>query len=296
MIVFSDLDGTLLTAEKTITERTFSALDALARAGHRFVPCTGRAATRIDTRLIEHPAASHIISANGASIYDTVERRLLRRICLGRDRALALLELRADRDVTFDIFADGACYTERRNYERLDVFISDPYTLQSMRESRTPFDGEVPAFIDSLDQIERIAMYWHDANDRDYLLPNILSDPSVSCVRSYPTNIEVSDAGATKGAALLWLCGHLGIPVADSVAFGDNINDISMVRAAGIGFAMGNAEQEVSAAADEICLSNEEDGVARAIQALIAGRRSDESEHQSSVISSDGVSEMLSHT
>ena len=84
-------------------------------------------------------------------------------------------------------------------------------------------------------------------------------------------NIEVMGAGATKGTALTWLCGHLGEDVADAWAFGDNINDIPMIRAAGHGCAMKNAEPEDRAAADAVTeFDNDRDGVARTVMAALA--------------------------
>ena len=87
----------------------------------------------------------------------------------------------------------------------------------------------------------------------------------LAIVRSAPNNIELSDPAATKGGSLTWLCGHLGINIADSVAFGDNINDISMIEAAGCGVAMKNAEPEDIAAANLVADYNDRNGVAKVI-------------------------------
>ena len=84
-------------------------------------------------------------------------------------------------------------------------------------------------------------------------------------------NIEVMGEGATKGTALAWLCEHLGERLADAWAFGDNINDIPMLQAAGHGMAMINAEPEDREAADAITeYDNDHDGVARTIMAALA--------------------------
>ena len=84
-------------------------------------------------------------------------------------------------------------------------------------------------------------------------------------------NLEVSDAAATKGTALTWLCAHVGEDIAGSVAFGDSINDLSMLEAAGCGVAMANAEPEVRAAADAVCATNDEAGVGRFIMTRLTG-------------------------
>ena len=77
-------------------------------------------------------------------------------------------------------------------------------------------------------------------------------------------------AAANKGDALIALCAALGIAPEETVAFGDGTNDTSMIRAAGVGVAMGNADFSVKAAADTVCDDNEHDGVAKFIERLLA--------------------------
>lgn len=113
--------------------------------------------------------------------------------------------------------------------------------------------------------VERVAMYWKDPADRDAILTALQGVEDIEVTRSYPTNIEVMEAGTSKGTAMAWLCGHLGTSAASAIAFGDNLNDVSMLEAAGLGVAVANAEPEVRAAADVTCPSNDEDGVARTI-------------------------------
>ena len=79
-------------------------------------------------------------------------------------------------------------------------------------------------------------------------------------------NLEINAEEATKGNALLWLADYLGIPREETMAFGDGENDISMLKAAGIGVAMGNASDQIKEAADEVTLTNDQDGVAAAIR------------------------------
>ena len=262
MIVFSDLDGTFFDSQKRIPDVNMHALDELARRGMHFVPCSGRPLTGIVPEIVEHPAVRYAVSSNGATVTDVRSGETLLRVTLGLERTLAIHELCAGRDVTFDYFADDRCYVERSVYDGLEHFIDDPFVLASMRSTRIPFDGAVEEFGRTLTHIERIAIYWNDPADRAYLVDAIAKTiPDVSIVSSYATNIEVSDASASKGAALAWLCDHLDMPVADAVAFGDNINDISMIEATGTGVAVANAEPEVIAAADAVAASNDDGGV-----------------------------------
>lgn len=191
---------------------------------------------------------------------------------LDRDLAHRIHRISADHDVTFDIFADGQCFLPRALYERLDEFCGgDPHIAASLRRTRTPIDIDADAQIDKVETLERIAMYWHDPADRDAIAAALSTLPGIEITRSYSMNIEVMGEGATKGTALTWLCEHLGEPLAGAWAFGDNINDIPMLQAAGHGMAMLNAEPEDREAAAAITeFDNDHDGVARTIMAALS--------------------------
>lgn len=272
MIFFSDLDGTFLTTQKEITPAAWRALDAVAEAGMQFVPCSGRPFAGLDPELLAHPAVHYAVYANGASVCDAKTGELLHRVCLGRERAETMYAAARERDVTFDVFADGKCYAMRRHYDRMAEFMPDPGMLASMRRTRTPVDLSVEEILASARDVERISMYWKDPADRDALWPVAESLDHVAVVRSYPMNIEVSDADGTKGGALVWLCGHLGIPLEQSMAFGDSLNDVPMIKAAGTGVAMANSDADALAAADIVAPDNDEDGVAQTIMACLEGR------------------------
>lgn len=84
-----------------------------------------------------------------------------------------------------------------------------------------------------------------------------------------PSNIELNIAAANKGDALCSLCAALGIPIEETLAFGDGTNDLSLIRAAGCGVAMGNADFSVKAVADAVCDDNEHDGLAKYLEKLL---------------------------
>lgn len=276
MIFFSDMDGTFLTTEKTVSETSRHALDAIAEAGFEFVPCTGRALTGIPAVVLDHPSVHYAVSSNGAAVYrlgpagsrlEGAER--IRLVPLSREAAHAVWDIAQAYDVTFDVFADNHSFLRRDLYDRLEDFVDDPYTLASMRAGRTPVDEEPDETIDRVHDLERLAMYWRDSDDRDRIVEAVGAIEGVALTRSYPMNIEVMDKDASKGTALDWLCRHLGIPASNAVAFGDNFNDIEMLRVAGTGVAMDNAEPETKAAADRVCAANDDGGVALTILELI---------------------------
>jgi len=126
---------------------------------------------------------------------------------------------------------------------------------KTMRERRKPF--------------QKIQMFFKDQDLRISEMKRLSSCyPELLFTSSMPMNIEINIREANKGTALLFLCRYLNIDVGSSAAFGDNINDIDMIKAAGTGIVMGNGDAGTKKAADFISKSNAENGVAYAMHEL----------------------------
>ena len=118
--------------------------------------------------------------------------------------------------------------------------------------------------------VQKIQSYFRDEATQRAVLAALAEEfPELSVACSLPGNVELTHRDATKGAAMTALCAHLGIPLERAVAFGDERNDCSMLAAAGLGVAMGNAAPETKAAARLVTGTNQEDGVARTLLRLL---------------------------
>ncbi len=259
-ILFCDLDGTLLRSDKALAPATRAALERAARQGVEFVPATGRFFSGIPASVRELPFWRYAVLMNGALVYDRLEDRALRRAELAPETAVRVMERLQDFRM------------EARYLQELEHWILDPPAREIVRASRRPME-DLPGYIRRRGRpVQKIQSYFRDpAVQREVLdtLPAEFPEITVAC--SLPGNVEITHRDATKGAALEFLCGHLGIPAAQAVAFGDERNDCSMLRAAGLGVAMGNAAPEARAAANAVTASNDEDGVARMVLRLLEG-------------------------
>ena len=273
-IVFADMDGTFVNSAKEITPENRSILDELVARGIELVPCSGRGVTGLPAELLAHPSVAHVVTANGAVICErdaaapggwrTISRRVM-----PASTVLGLYERMRDHDVTFDVFLDGQAYAESFRYRNLERFGLGDAASAMFRGTRTQVDVTVPELLEGRDEVEKITSFWHDRADRDLLTSLAEADPTIMWVSSGGPNIEINDAHATKGFGLSWLCGRLGIPVSEAVAFGDNLNDVTMLEAAGDGVAMGNASAEALAAADHVTLDCDHSGVAAYLEAAL---------------------------
>ena len=138
-----------------------------------------------------------------------------------------------------------------------------------MRAPRDVYPSIIGHVEETGKDVEKINVYVADLGDREPLKKELSAIPGLIISSSLYNNIEINMEGATKGNALLWLASYLGISREETMAFGDGENDLSMLKAAGIGIAMANGIEAAKEAADEITLTNDEDGVAAAIERLV---------------------------
>ena len=270
-LIALDLDGTLLLPDKTLSARARAALDAAAAKGVLIVPATGRMFRALPDFVRTLPYLRYAITINGAQVYDAAEDRVLHRADLALDTALEIYDVMKGLDVAYDCYRDGKAYMERRFLDHLEDYIpNDPPVLTMVRSLRLPVD-DLDAMLRADDRpIQKLQCFFADISRRAPLIAMFAERfPTTAVSSSLGGNVEINDGAARKGCALQALCTALGIDIAETVAFGDGINDIDMLRAAGTGVAMANADAAVKAAADTETAANTEDGVAQYIEKYI---------------------------
>lgn len=264
-LIVLDVDGTLVDRVRRISPDTLRALQAAQASGIRVTLATGRMLASALPYAREIRADAALILYNGARIQDPTTGTILYSAPLPRDQALRGLRLARRLGLHANLYLGEGIYIAE---------ISE-ISLESARKDgveQIPV-GDLAAFLEaqSEDPVkilligpgERLEAFAeaYCAGTRD--LPHL--------VRSEPTYLEILRRGVTKGAALLRLCAHLNIPPSAAVAFGDNLNDLEMIQAAGLGVAMGNAHADLKRAARVVAPSNDEDGVAAVLRAHVLG-------------------------
>ena len=268
MIAF-DLDGTLLTTDKRLTDETRRTLEQAAKRGILLVPATGRPLTGMPAEVLGIPGVRYAITANGARVVSAEDGKILREKLISVEKARKVLDIYGEYDTLREIYYDGQGYVEARQIEELDHFVPDPNMAEYMRSTRTGVPDLMEKFCQENRAMDKVQAFFACAREKEQAFWRIREIEGVEATGALPYNIEVNAGGINKGEALLWLAGELGIDREEILAFGDGANDADMIRAAGIGAAMEVSVPEVRAAADILAGSNDEDGVARAIQRYI---------------------------
>lgn len=269
-LIALDLDGTLLTTEKELTAENEAALRRAAEAGIEIVPATGRFWRAIPECVRALPYLHYAITINGAAVWDLQAGRALLREELPWQKAAAIMTQLDALPVIYDCYLDDWGWMSQAHYDRAADFAPHRHSLEMLRNFRTP----VPELKTHLAQVghgvQKLQAFFLDPALRARTMAELAAeDPELTVTSSIPRNMELNSRDAQKGTALLRLAALLGIAREETMAFGDDLNDVSMLKAAGLGVAMGNASPEALAAADVQTASCDENGVARTLATLL---------------------------
>ncbi|EHB66046.1 MULTISPECIES: Cof-type HAD-IIB family hydrolase [Paenibacillus] len=238
-LIALDLDGTLLTDEKQITQETKRWLQYAIDHGVKVMFSTGRGLQTAQGLWDELGLDSPMVLLNGAEIWEG-PGRLKKRVFLPRDTVRNIHAIASER---------GEWYWG--------------YSVESLTGDKewTP------------EMFERDWMKFgigsHEQQKLAEIKEELLRWGTLEVTRSAPTNMEISVKGTTKESGVQEVCQMLGLSMSDVIAMGDSDNDAKLLKAAGLGVAMANGEDYIKSIADVMTATNNEDGVAQAIRKYV---------------------------
>jgi hypothetical protein len=242
-LIALDMDGTLLTDSKQISAENAKWIARAVEQDVAVVMATGRGIQLIRSYTEQLGLDSPIVAVNGGEIWGSPQQLHLR-------HTLDWRQVEWLRGVALQLGVWYWAYTTEGKLNRDswgDTVLEDQVWLKFGFASNDAVAlDRVKAMLDETGAYER--------------------------TNSHPSNVEVNPRGISKAAGLCEVCRLLGIDMSQAVAIGDSVNDLSMITEAGLGVAMGNAQEEVKRKAAAVTASNEEDGVAKAIRRYVLGR------------------------
>jgi Cof subfamily protein (haloacid dehalogenase superfamily) len=262
MIVL-DIDDTLLTDEKVISERTKDALLKAQEKGVKVVLASGRPTYgmhNLAEELLLHEYGSYVLSFNGGIITDYRTKENVYECTLTKEQAHELYELSKKHNVFVHTYVGDEIITEKGN----------PFT--DIEGELTGMDiKEVPSFVEHIqNNVVKLLMLEEPENLKivEQRLQKDL-EGKMSVMRSKPFFLELTNFEVDKGKSLNHLIQILGIRQDEVIAIGDGYNDLPMIKFAGLGVAMGNAPDEIKQQADYITDTNNNDGVAKVVEKFV---------------------------
>ncbi|SEU19895.1 Cof-type HAD-IIB family hydrolase [Paenibacillus sp. NFR01] len=236
-----DMDGTLLNDEQLITPKTVEWIRKAVDAGVHVCFSTGRALRSAMPYAEQLGLETPMITVNGSEVW-RAPHELYRRSLMDPQLIKRLYTLAQEYGVWHWAYS-----TE-------------------MVHNRTNWDGNVEGR-----EWLKFGYSSEDAEIRHKLLMELQNMGGLEITNSTPINLEINPLGINKASGIREVCGLLGVKMSEVIAVGDSLNDIAAITEAGLGVAMGNAQDAVKEAADAVTASNNEDGIAEVIQKYILG-------------------------
>ncbi|MDT8859749.1 Cof-type HAD-IIB family hydrolase [Alkalihalobacillus sp. MEB130] len=237
-LIAIDMDGTLLNERKEISEENRKAIKEAEEKGVHVVISTGRTRMTCDELVQSLSLQSYLITVNGSEIWDErgelIERKLLHTTFVEQ-----MWQLKQTHNTI--------CWAASVDNVWRDHFPEDFTAHEWMKFGFDIKNDDV----------------------RKTVLAELEKNPELEITNSSPTNLEINAAGVNKAKAIEVVCNRLGFAMENVLALGDSLNDLAMIKEAGVGVAMGNAQPFVKESADWVTSTNEEDGVAKAIRTWV---------------------------
>lgn len=272
-LIALDLDGTLLTSDKRLTDRTIAVLSACADRGIYIVPATGRTWEGIPEEVRALPGVRYAITANGAAVQDLTHGRRVGGSCIAWNRAAELVEILESYPIMYDAYIDGRGKSEARFLDSLEDYDLQPELCTLIRRTRDCVQSLRSYIEENRCDVDKINLTFSarmlKTGLRQALRQRLEQEENILVTSSTPFNLELNAPGATKGGGLAFLTEYLDLEEEETIAFGDGENDASMIRTAGMGIAMENGASFLKEMADYVTLPNDEDGVAAAIEKFV---------------------------
>jgi len=260
-MIFCDIDGTLLNSSHCIPVGTIQKIQELYCTGIPFILVSARMPSGIFPLQQELGVNGPIVCYSGALILESLGKPI-KSVGLDREKAIAIEE-----------FVKGESRHVCCSAFHYDKWISDnnfdKWIIQEQEITGSiPYEGRISDLIPPNGQIHKILCIGEDEKISDLCTRLKEKFPGLSVYRSKDTYLEIMDGAVSKSGAVRFLCQKYDIPLKETVSFGDNFNDVDMLLTTGVGFAMGNAPEEVKRLVRFVTLDNDHEGVVAGLKQL----------------------------
>ena len=273
-LIALDMDGTLFDSQGVITEKNIETLKRATASGVAVAVATGRAYAELPVEMLYEAGIHYAITGNGSGIYRLPNKECIFADCLDTEVVLNIIRELEQLDIYYDVYIDGLVYCPKsvcHNIRKMDM----PEAIHEHIERTRIVVDDLEDYIRSCGKsVEKTTLNFAHLEDGTYLgkaeSAAILDRyPQVEYLTGGYHNWEFTRAGVNKGTGIRFLAEKIGVPMEFTMACGDSENDLSMLKAVQVAVAMENASDAIKKEADYITGSNDESGVAYAIEHFV---------------------------
>ena len=275
-LIVTDLDGTFLNSNHvTIPRENIETFRKAHEIGVKVAVASGRTKILTDYLMEQLPFLDYLITSNGAVTYDLKTGKTVCSTLMSNTQSLEIFNILENFSLPYEIYFDGDCYMNTSSYALFDDKHVAPHIYNLLKD----FIKEVPSLEVLLDGkgIEKLNILSLTAEQRIEIEEKIRKTGDVAFASSFPItsgkngNLEMTNINATKGFAVKGLADTLNIGKENIMCFGDGENDCPMLEFADFSFAMANGSDYAKKSAKFITDTNDNGGVAKAIQKYVFG-------------------------
>jgi len=265
-----DMDGTLLDSKGLITQENETVLKKLQQMGLEIIIASGRVDLMVKSFIKQLNLRGHVISCNGGLIRNIETGEIIYSKIMDKAAVKEIIMYCLDYSIDFMIYTSDMVYSNKGNpkmqkFENLNKLLSADLQL--------PINGVDKSIIENIDDIKvlKVLLICHNDEETESLQKYFSKYDTLTAVSSARGLLDIMASDTSKGNALKILSEKTGVDLSKAIAFGDNYNDIEMLKCVGMPIAMGNSVEDVKSCAKYITKSNNESGVAYAINKYVLG-------------------------
>ncbi|WP_261130065.1 Cof-type HAD-IIB family hydrolase [Bacillus sp. Marseille-Q3570] len=285
-LIAIDMDGTLVNNNTTINEENVRAIKKAQEAGIHVIVATGRSYKEAVSPIEEAGLTLPIIAINGAQMRDE-KGTIKQSITLSKDTFYKADEVLGGHSIYYELYTNKGTFSDNPEMA-IDIIVdiiksANPEVSDEKAHQLADYrinNGRIHTIEDYKEvvaepdvEIYKLLAFSKNERDRKNALNDFLTFKDLAVSKSAEANIEITHRDAQKGIAVKQYAEELGIPMSEVMAIGDNYNDVSMFELAGYSVAMGNAEEDIKKLCTFVTKTNDESGVAFAIQTFMRKNR-----------------------
>jgi Cof subfamily protein (haloacid dehalogenase superfamily) len=279
-LVAIDMDGTLLSSDKEISKENIDAINDAVKHGHVVMICSGRSQEDIMVFLKEQGLSIPFAGSNGAIVY--ADSKVIHSVAMDKNVVALAYEKLENLKHPFKIYTNKGIYSNGTFLDRaLLEYNSVPedmrnhtFKFEHMIEYQKKSKSYLLTSIEDLHhqedlEIHKFFIFTPHHKRRAEIISQLELIDNLSVTSSGADNVEIMSIDGHKGNGIIQMAKYFNIPIEDTIAIGDNFNDVPMFETTGLSIAMANAEEEIKEMCDVVTLSNDDHGVAYAIQKYV---------------------------
>lgn len=269
-LIVSDVDGTLVDTDKHISDVTVQAMKEAMAEGIAVAVASGRAFGEMGEVLQRLPEIEEYICSNGAVVVEQKhgQSKVIFRQSFSNEEGLWLMDQLLPFDVYIEAYGGKDIFGTADEMEEFAANLS-PHLIPLMKASRTMVPNLRDYIVETGMDLEKIQLFYGTEEKKQAILKHFEGDDRFTIIQSSEGNLEFVQPGISKGRAVAALANELGITADEVMTIGDSNNDLTMLAYAGVSFAMANGEATTKATAKYLAPTNDEDGVAQVVRAVV---------------------------